>query len=124
MLHSNHKGDDAESPEDPGKQPLNILTLISELYNFQVVSCLLIYDLIKGFIDDLGTSGPKGEFAVEGVLRVLRCGSQSEWSFQQRWLNKFVRSRLRTATAIRRPGSFERHRYARPGQGVRAGEQA
>lgn len=73
MVHSNSQADDAESPEDPGKQPLNILTLISELYNFQVVSCLLIYDLIKGFIDDLGTSGPKGEFAVEGVLRVLRC---------------------------------------------------
>ena len=67
--------DEAVSADDPGKQPLNILTLISELYNFQVVSCILIYDLIKGFIEDLGTSGPKGEFAVEGVLRVLRCES-------------------------------------------------
>jgi hypothetical protein len=65
--------EDAATADDPGKQPLNILTLISELYNFQVVSCLLIYDLVKGFISDLGTSGPKGEFAVEGVLRVLRC---------------------------------------------------
>jgi nucleolar MIF4G domain-containing protein 1 len=63
--------------EDPGKQPLNILTLVSELYNFQVVGCLLIYDLVKGFIQDLGTLGFKGEFAVEGVLRVLRC--ESSW---------------------------------------------
>ena len=123
MLHSNHTQDETESPEDPGKQPLNILTLISELYNFQVVSCLLIYDLIKGFIDDLGTSGSKGEFAVEGILRVLRCESGSR-SFQDGSLADAFIYRLRIAVAIRRPGRTKRHCCTRAGQGVGSGDQA
>lgn len=65
---------EASNTEDPGKKPLNLLTLVSELYNFQVVGCLLVYDLIKGFIEDLGVSG-KGDFAVEAILRILRSRS-------------------------------------------------
>lgn len=63
------------STEDAGKQALNILTLVAELYNFQVVGCLLIYDLIRGFIDDLTEAGEgaKKDFAVEGLLKLLRC---------------------------------------------------
>lgn len=65
---------EASNTEDPGKKPLNLLTLVSELYNFQVVGCLLVYDLIKGFIEDLGVPG-KGDFAVEAILRILRSRS-------------------------------------------------
>ncbi|KAI5449654.1 suppressor of glycerol defect [Naganishia albida] len=69
----------AAEEEQAGKQPLNMLTLIAELYNFQVISCRLIYDLIRGFIDTLvpqgGVTGV--EFPVEGLLKVLRAsGSQ------------------------------------------------
>ncbi|KAJ9099690.1 hypothetical protein QFC20_005622 [Naganishia adeliensis] len=69
----------AQEEEQAGKQPLNMLTLIAELYNFQVISCRLIYDLIRGFIDTLvpqgGVTGV--EFPVEGLLKVLRAsGSQ------------------------------------------------
>lgn len=64
----------AQEEEQAGKQPLNMLTLIAELYNFQVISCRLIYDLIRGFIDTLvpqgGVTGV--EFPVEGLLKVLR----------------------------------------------------
>lgn len=69
----------AQEEEQAGKQPLNMLTLIAELYNFQVISCRLVYDLIRGFIDTLvpqgGVTGV--EFPVEGLLKVLRCESEA-----------------------------------------------
>ncbi|KAJ9118524.1 hypothetical protein QFC24_006178 [Naganishia onofrii] len=70
----------AAEEELAGKQPLNMLTLIAELYNFQVISCRLIYDLIRGFIENIvpqGTEVTGVEFPVEGLLKVLRAsGSQ------------------------------------------------
>jgi nucleolar MIF4G domain-containing protein 1 len=65
----------AAEEEQAGKQPLNMLTLIAELYNFQVISCRLIYDLIRGFIENIvpqGTEVTGVEFPVEGLLKVLR----------------------------------------------------
>ena len=72
-----------QEQEQAGKQPLNMLTLIAELYNFHVISCRLIYDLIRGFIEHLvpqqgedaaATTTTTGgvEFPVEGLLKVLR----------------------------------------------------
>ncbi|KAJ9092107.1 hypothetical protein QFC21_006973 [Naganishia friedmannii] len=70
----------AAEEEQAGKQPLNMLTLIAELYNFQVISCRLIYDLIRGFIENIVPQGQEVtgvEFPVEGLLKVLRAsGSQ------------------------------------------------
>ncbi|WWC86492.1 uncharacterized protein L201_001369 [Kwoniella dendrophila CBS 6074] len=66
-----------ETP-DASKESLNLLTLIAELYNAQVIGFKLIYDLIKGFLNE-GNAGEEimGEKAVEGLLKVLRCsGSQ------------------------------------------------
>lgn len=62
-----------------GKKPLNLLTLISELYNFQVVGCNLLYDLIRGFIDSMtpgGDGDPAAEYPVEALLKVMRCESR------------------------------------------------
>ncbi|KAJ9102045.1 hypothetical protein QFC19_004973 [Naganishia cerealis] len=68
----------SEEEAQAGKQPLNVLTLIAELYNFQVISCRLIYDLIRGFIENLVPQGQEVttgvEFPVEGLLKVLRDG--------------------------------------------------
>lgn len=51
----------------PGnKEARNLLTLITELYNFQVISCVLIYDLVNIFIADLD------EFNVEMLLKIMR----------------------------------------------------
>ena len=50
-----------------GKECSNLIVLIAELYNFQVISCVLIYDLIRGFL-----SGGLGEFDVELLLKVVR----------------------------------------------------
>jgi nucleolar MIF4G domain-containing protein 1 len=72
---------DAADNDDAGKQPLNLLVLISELYNFQVISCRIIYDIVRELIDALATQGPAGEFAVEALLKIVRSEcerSQSE----------------------------------------------
>jgi nucleolar MIF4G domain-containing protein 1 len=56
-----------EVPEDLGKECSNLIVLLSELYNFQVVSCILVYDIIRGLLDkDLS------EFRVELLLKLLR----------------------------------------------------
>lgn len=50
------------------------MTLISELYNAQVISAKLIYDLIRGFLDAPSEDGViMGERQVEGLLRVIKC---------------------------------------------------
>ncbi len=72
-LVSENKASSANLADETGKQPLNLLVLISELYNFQVVSCRLIYDLIREFIEALPRIGsPAGDFAVEALLKVLK----------------------------------------------------
>ena len=86
-------GGEVFTTQGPGKELLNLLTLISELYNFQVISCVLVYDIIRGLLagdvdegggrreggekGERGEGGEVGELGVEGVLRVVR----SEYSF-------------------------------------------
>jgi nucleolar MIF4G domain-containing protein 1 len=50
-----------------GKECSNLIVLLSELYNFQVISCVLVFDIIRGLLDtDLS------EFSVELLLKVVR----------------------------------------------------
>ncbi|KAI9574026.1 hypothetical protein HD554DRAFT_2252704 [Boletus coccyginus] len=58
-------------PEERGKECSNLLVLLSELYNFQVISCILLYDIIK---DLLGKT--LSEFRVELLLKILRSSGQ------------------------------------------------
>ncbi|CAI2167825.1 11174_t:CDS:10 [Funneliformis geosporum] len=59
--------DDVKNLErEGGKECTNLIVLISELYNFQVISCVLIYDLIRIFITDLN------ELNVELLLKIVR----------------------------------------------------
>ena len=63
-------------PEDGSistKEPINLVTLTVELYNFQVVSCVLMYDLIKSFCIEMN------ELNIELLLKVLR--SKLKWRF-------------------------------------------
>ncbi|TRM64275.1 hypothetical protein BD626DRAFT_400795 [Schizophyllum amplum] len=53
--------------EGAGKECSNLIVLISELYNFQVVSCVLIYDIIRSLL-----AGPLVELDVELLLKVMR----------------------------------------------------
>ncbi|KAG0706767.1 hypothetical protein DFH29DRAFT_899911 [Suillus ampliporus] len=60
-----------EVPDDLGKECSNLVVLFSELYNFQVISCILVYDIIRGLLDkDLS------EFRVELLLKLLRTSGQ------------------------------------------------
>ena len=53
---------------DPlGKECSNLMVLLSELYNFQVISCVLIYDIIRNLL-----SAELTEFVVELLLKLLR----------------------------------------------------
>ena len=61
-------GDSIDSTgDDPkSKECLNLAVLLSELYNFKVVSCVLVYDVIRRLLDDLN------EFDVELLLKIIR----------------------------------------------------
>jgi nucleolar MIF4G domain-containing protein 1 len=56
-----------EITADLGKECSNLVVLFSELYNFQVISCILVYDIIRGLLD-----GDLSEFKVELLLKLLR----------------------------------------------------
>ena len=59
------------SPQDqdgPGKEASNLIVLVSELYNFQVISCILIYDLVRNLLSKPQLS----EYSVELLLKIVR----------------------------------------------------
>lgn len=54
-----------------GKQTTNLISVLAELYCFQVIGCKLIFDYIKNFLDELS------EINTELLLRIVRvAGSQ------------------------------------------------
>ncbi|KAH7913556.1 hypothetical protein BJ138DRAFT_1081255 [Hygrophoropsis aurantiaca] len=63
--------DDSANVEDQGKECSNLIVLLSELYNFQVVSCILVYDIIRDLLNNA-----MGEFHVELLLKILRNSGQ------------------------------------------------
>ncbi|PSS19945.1 hypothetical protein PHLCEN_2v3118 [Hermanssonia centrifuga] len=64
------KGTQADE-ETLGKECSNLIVLLSELYNFQVISCMLVYDVIRRLLD-----GELTEFKVELLLKVTRTSGQ------------------------------------------------
>ncbi|KAA1467657.1 ARM repeat-containing protein [Dentipellis sp. KUC8613] len=58
---------DASEDDSRGKECSNLIVLLSELYNFQVISCILIYDIIRSLLAKDLT-----EFNVELLLKLLR----------------------------------------------------
>ncbi|KAF9485159.1 hypothetical protein BDN70DRAFT_848385 [Pholiota conissans] len=54
-----------------GKECSNLLVLISELYNFQVISSLLLFDVIRALL-----AGDLTEYNVELLLKVVRNSGQ------------------------------------------------
>ena len=74
-----------------GKECSNLVVLLSELYNFQVVSCVLVYDIIRSLLD-----GNLSEFKVELLLKVARSTSASPVSHLHAYSSSF---RLGAATS-------------------------
>ncbi|KAG6900793.1 hypothetical protein C0993_000112 [Termitomyces sp. T159_Od127] len=61
----------AQGEEGGGKECSNLIVLLSELYNFQVISSVLVFDVIRGLLD-AGLS----EFIVELLLKITRNSGQ------------------------------------------------
>lgn len=95
--------DKPDIPGDPsaddgtiGKECSNLAVLLSELYNFQVVSCVLMYDVIRALLD-----GDLTEFKVELLLKVAR--SKCDLYFHVREDSDLSFDRFRAAAQTRRP---------------------
>ncbi|KAL7419240.1 suppressor of glycerol defect [Cryptotrichosporon argae] len=64
-------------PAEEGREGINLLTLIAELYNTGVISASLIYDLIRSFVAEGDDQTVLPERSVERLLRVVKsCGAQ------------------------------------------------
>lgn len=59
--------DDLSEKEIKGKECSNLAVLLSELYNFQIISCVLLYDIIRDLLEQDIT-----EFVVELLLKIVR----------------------------------------------------
>ncbi|KAF8638284.1 hypothetical protein AX17_002304 [Amanita inopinata Kibby_2008] len=66
ILGSNNGGTDSV-----GKECANLIVLLSELYNFQVIASVLVYDIIRSLL-----KGELSEFGVELLLKLLRSSGQ------------------------------------------------
>ncbi|KAL1697008.1 armadillo-type protein [Schizophyllum commune] len=74
--YERHRAEGADNNIDvtrdgAGKECSNLIVLISELYNFQVVSCVLVYDIIRSLL-----AGGMDELDVELLLKVVRNSGQ------------------------------------------------
>ncbi|CAE6408546.1 unnamed protein product [Rhizoctonia solani] len=71
---TNLRSNQSQNPDEPtvgSKESSNLLVLLSELYNFQVISCVLIYDLIRALLNS-----EFSEFDVELLLKVVKNSGQ------------------------------------------------
>ncbi|RUS18583.1 hypothetical protein BC937DRAFT_88599 [Endogone sp. FLAS-F59071] len=95
-------GDD----DPPGsKEAKNLITLVAELYNFQVVSCVLVYDLVRMLIEKLD------EPSVELLLRVIRASGTELRQDDPTALKDIIQS-IQTETAKRdRKLLSSRHKF-------------
>ena len=73
--YGKHYAELSDSPTDEvapegkerGKECSNLIVLISELYNFQVISCVLLFDVVRSLLE-----GRLTEMDVELLLKILR----------------------------------------------------
>ncbi|KAL5633484.1 hypothetical protein ACGC1H_003846 [Rhizoctonia solani] len=69
--YEKHWSQNSHEPGVGSKESSNLLVLVSELYNFQVISCVLIYDLVRALLNS-----EFSEFDVELLLKVLKNSGQ------------------------------------------------
>ena len=67
LIYGVVKGIDAKGGESDDKERLNLVGFVAMLYNFQVIACNLVYDVVKELIHN----GLK-EQDVEALLRILK----------------------------------------------------
>ncbi|KAI6102428.1 armadillo-type protein [Pisolithus croceorrhizus] len=72
LAHAENVASHESGPsEDLGKECSNLIILLAELYNFQVIACVLMYDLIRELL-----SRDLSELRVELLLKILRSSGQ------------------------------------------------
>lgn len=73
------EGEAGEGVQDEvaGKEAANLIVLMSELYNFQVISCVLVFDLVRALLFSPSSSMNEGitELNVELLLKIVRSTS-------------------------------------------------
>jgi nucleolar MIF4G domain-containing protein 1 len=60
-----------------GRRSANLVSLLAQLYNFQVISCNLIYDFIRLFLEEIT------ETSAELVLKVMRSKIELSYIFER-----------------------------------------
>ncbi|KAF7720685.1 suppressor of glycerol defect [Apophysomyces ossiformis] len=96
-----------ESEEGPpgAKESKNLLTLMLELYNFQVISCVLVYDLVRMLIGHLD------EQSVELLLRIVKTSGAQLRADDPAALKDII-DEIQKETAKRDPSSISiRHKF-------------
>lgn len=93
-----HKNEEDNADSTLGKECSNIIVLISELYNFQVISSVLVFDIIRGLLQNEIT-----ELNVELLLKVVRSAFSPLylWTCFVRGTNCCLSYRFRTTTSPR-----------------------
>ncbi|CEI90623.1 hypothetical protein RMCBS344292_04942 [Rhizopus microsporus] len=87
------------------KETRNLLTLILELYNFQVISCILVYDIVRMLINELD------EGNVELLLRIIRTAG-AELRNDDPTSLKHIIDEIQKETAKRDPSTISlRHKF-------------
>lgn len=66
FISHHEKANGIANPSTAGKECTNLMSFLSELYNFQVVGCVLIFDFIRMFLSDLT------ELHTELLLKIVR----------------------------------------------------
>ncbi|CAO3642024.1 unnamed protein product [Mucor hiemalis] len=93
-----------EGPEG-SRESRNLLTLILELYNFQVLSCVIVYDLVRELISQLDENN------VELLLRVIRTAGPEMRNDDPASL-KHIIDEIQKETAKRDPSTLStRHKF-------------
>lgn len=59
--------EDKPTPDDKGKEASNLIVLLSELYNFQVISSVLVFDIIRTLLNR-----EVQEYQVELLLKIVK----------------------------------------------------
>ena len=63
------------------KRTANLISLLAELYNFQVIASNLIYDFIRIFLDDLS------ETSIELIMKIMRSKSSALATLSPYWVD-------------------------------------
>src|SRR5690606_33707589 len=65
-----------DKPETNGKQCINLMSLMSEFYNFQMVGAVLIFDYMRLFLSDIT------ELNTELLLKIIRSKTRKSDNLQ------------------------------------------